>query len=82
MYFLIEYDRSKGRIIRLESFKDSDKHEAENLRLKIELELKRKAVDHEVVILQAENKDALRQPHRRYFEDHRGIGRSINTDAA
>lgn len=69
MIFLIEYKRSLGRIVTLEEFQDSERAEAEKIRLDIELSLSRKAVDHEVVLLQAANEAALRRTHRRYFEN-------------
>lgn len=73
MIFLIEYNRSEGRIVTFRSFDDSQRREAENSRLEIELDLNRKEVGHEVVLLEAESEDALRQTHRRYFEDLRQI---------
>ncbi len=69
MIFLIEYNRSVGTIVTFRSFNDSQRREAETSRLDIELDLNRKGVDYEVVLLEAENEDALRQTHRRYFED-------------
>lgn len=68
MIFLIEYNRRLGRIVNFEEFEDSEHAEAEKIRLDIELSLSRKGVDHEVVLLQAANQEALRRTHRRYFE--------------
>ena len=68
MIFLIEYDRPLGSIVTFEAFNDSQRVEAEKIRLDIELSLRRKGLDHEVVLLQAPNEDALRRTHRRYFE--------------
>ena len=82
MIFLIEYDRPKGHIVKFKSFNDSEQLTAEKLRLTIELDLRQKAVDHEVVLLNAANEDALRRTHRRYFEDAGQIGRSISDNAA
>ena len=73
MIFLIEYNRSEGSIVTFRSFDDSQRQEAENARLEIELDLNRKGVGYEVVLLEAENEDALRRTHRRYFEDLRQI---------
>jgi hypothetical protein len=73
MIFLIEYNRSKGSIITFRNFDDSHRREAEDSRLGIELDLNRKGIDHEVVLLDAANEDALRRTHRRYFEDLRQI---------
>jgi hypothetical protein len=71
MVFLIEYNKSEGRIVTFREFDDSKRREAENLRLEIELDLNRKDVDHEVVLLEAENEAALHRTHRRYFDDLR-----------
>ena len=69
MIFLIEYDRPKGHIVTMMAFEDSDRSKAENARLEIELDLNRKRIEHEVVLLEAASEDALRRTHRRYFED-------------
>ncbi len=69
MIFLIEYDRPNGQIIQLYRFDDSERSKAESSRLNIELELGRQKIDHEVVLLEAANEEALRRTHRRYFED-------------
>jgi hypothetical protein len=69
MIFLIEYDRSLGRIVTISSFRDLDRRRAEESRLKLELDLNEKSVDHEIVLLEAENEEAVRKTHRRYFED-------------
>lgn len=73
MIFLIEYNRSAGHIVTIREFKDSQRREAEDSRLGIELDLNRKGIDHEVVLLDAASEDALRLTHRRYFEDLRQI---------
>jgi hypothetical protein len=67
--FLIEYDRSEGRTVTLTPFEDSERSEAENARLNLELDLNRKGVEHEVVVIQAADLEALRKTHRRYFSD-------------
>lgn len=43
------------------------------LRLEIELDLNRKGLDDEVVLLEAASSEALRKTHRRYFEDAQAI---------
>ena len=69
MLFLIEYNRPNGQIIQLVKFDDSERSKAESSRLKVELELSRRKIDHEVVLLEAASEKALRRTHRRYFED-------------
>jgi DNA polymerase II large subunit len=73
MIFLIEYNRSEGKIVTSRDFDDSQRREAEDARLKIELDLNSKGVDHEVILLEAASEAALRRTHRRYFEDLRQI---------
>lgn len=67
MIFLIQYNRKQGRIVRIESFVDADLNQAEELRL--ELDLGQEGIDDEIVLLEAENEEAVRRTHRRYFED-------------
>jgi hypothetical protein len=71
--FLIEYNRSEGRIVTFRDFEDSQRRLAEDSRLEIELDLNRREVDHEVVLMEAANKDELRKTHRRYFGDFEPI---------
>jgi hypothetical protein len=68
MFFLIEYDRSRGTIVELREFDAASRQLAEDARLDLELELNRQGVDHEVVILDAPSLEALRHTHSRYFE--------------
>jgi hypothetical protein len=69
MIFLIEYNRPKGRIVNFKTFDDSERLEAEKTRVDLELDLNRKGVHHEVVLLEAASEEALRRTHRRYFEN-------------
>ena len=68
MVFLIEYARDAGRIVTFETFPNEGLSAAQTARLELELDLNRRGVQHEVVLLEAENEDALRRTHRRYFE--------------
>jgi hypothetical protein len=69
MIFLIEYDRSQGRIVTFRAFDDAARREAEDSRLQLELELNRRGIEREVVLLEAATELALRRTHRRYFVD-------------
>ena len=69
MFFLIDYDRSRGELSSIEMFDDSERTAAENERLKRELSLHRKGVKREIVLLQAASEDALKETHGRYFAD-------------
>ncbi len=68
MLFLIQYDRKSGSIVSLTSFDDGVREHAEDARLDLELRLNKTGIEHEVVLLEAPNEDALRRTHRRYFE--------------
>jgi hypothetical protein len=68
MVFLIEYARGEGRIVTFKEFEDDEGNLAANTRLELELDLNRRGIQHEVVLLEAENEKALRRTHRRYFE--------------
>jgi len=78
MIFLIEYDRSLGRLVMLKSFAESSRQQADEARLDLELELHRSHVDHEVGLLEAESEEAIRRTHRRYFETIDELARSIS----
>jgi hypothetical protein len=54
--------------VRIEPFSDSDRKRAEESRLNLEIELNRKGIEKEVVLLEAANEEAVRRTHRRYFE--------------
>jgi hypothetical protein len=69
MIFLIEYERSRGHIVTFKVFDDAERSKAENARLDIELDLNRRGVEHEVVLLEAASQEALRRTHGRYFEN-------------
>ena len=69
MLFLIEYDRTLGKIVSLKEYEDSDRLLAASDRLHLELHLRSAGEEHEVVLLQAASQEALRRTHARYFED-------------
>ena len=68
MIYLIQYDRSTGKLVRLQEFPSDKKEYAEETRLCVELELLGTRVSQEVVLLEATSEDELRKTHRRYFE--------------
>lgn len=68
MIYLIEYDRPRGHLLTLKAFDDVDRVTAEDARLEMELDLHRRKIQHEVVLLEASSEEALRRTHRRYFE--------------
>ena len=70
MIFLIEYDRPTRHTLLFKTFKDEQRHVAQDERLKLELELNRQGLllDREVVLLEARDERHLRRTHDRYFE--------------
>ena len=73
MIFLLEYYRPSGRLVTLREFADSERVQAENARIELEVSLNRKKTHHEVVLLQAQDREALRHTHQRYFADLREL---------
>ncbi len=64
----------------LRSFEDAQRSDAEDIRLAVELDLRNRGVDHEVVLLEASDELALRRTHRRYFKklsEMGGIGFTV-----
>jgi hypothetical protein len=70
MIFLIEFDRPTRRTLLYKTFQDTELPKARDERLQIELDLNRRGLlmQHEVVLLQARNEEALRRTHARYLE--------------
>lgn len=68
MIFLIHYDRKKAALLELRTYGDECRQQAEQDRLKLEIGLLGATGEHEVVLLEAESEQAIRQTHRRYFE--------------
>ncbi len=68
MFYLIEYERKSFRTVLFKEFASSEYDLARKERRELELDLNARGVDHEVVILEAANKEALRRTHGRYFQ--------------
>ena len=71
MIFLIHYNRSAGQIVKLTQFEESQRHQAEEARLAMELDLIGRKDGDEVCLLEAGSIEALKRTHRRYFESLR-----------
>jgi hypothetical protein len=79
MLFLIEYDRSRGTVLSMKTFQDTERALAEDTKLGMELARNKDGVQQEVVLLEASNEDALRRTHRRYFENLAELARSSSS---
>jgi hypothetical protein len=82
MIFLIHYDRRKGLIKSLKTFRDVERRQAEAARLAIELENDDNGSEWEIVVLEARSEDELRKTHRRYFATASELAKSAADDAA
>jgi hypothetical protein len=82
LIYLIQYDRHAGVLIRLDPFASDCKDQAEEARLRIELDLLHRGVAHEVVLLEATSEEELRKTHRRYFEHLEQLLRPAAAQAA
>ena len=77
MIFLIQFDRSAHRIVVFECFDDTRHTESVKRRLELEISAANANLDHEVVLLEAENEKQIRRTHRRYFEDVVRLGAEL-----
>lgn len=68
MIFLLEYNRPEGKLITFREFDATDRQKAHDAQLELELDLHRKGISHEIVLLEASNAEALRESHGRYFK--------------
>ena len=68
MIFLIQYNRSEGKLVEFQRFDDSERETAYDTKFALELRLNDQRIRDEVVILEASSEAAVRRTHRRYFE--------------
>lgn len=73
MLFLIEYDRQRGEIVNLVAFADTEREQADDARLALELRLRAENTRREVVLLHAADEVALRGTHGRYFKSAKAL---------
>lgn len=69
MYFLVEYDRSAGALVSLATYESGDYQSAARDRLALEVKLLCESRSFEVVLLEADDEEALRKTHNRYFRN-------------
>ncbi|HZZ45122.1 MAG TPA: hypothetical protein VFE58_19455 [Tepidisphaeraceae bacterium] len=81
MIFLIDYDRDAGRIVSLRTFQDAAQNDAAETRLQLELDLKRKGIEREIVLLEAADESSIRKTHARYFSNVRELATALDTAA-
>lgn len=71
MYFLIEYSRKEGKLIKIKEFQSV--LDAKTAKLESDIKSLENNLTSEVVILEAESIEALKKSHGRYFGDIRSI---------
>ncbi|MBS1175330.1 MAG: hypothetical protein H6R05_1461 [Burkholderiaceae bacterium] len=67
MIYLIEYERKTATLVQFKEFDANQRDEVWKECLDLEIELNAKGIQHEVVLLEAESKEALYKTHQRYF---------------
>ncbi len=67
MIFVVVYDRKAGIVLEQRRFADSELSEAKRFRQRCERHHAERSDEVEVVMLDAENEEALKQTHGRYF---------------
>jgi hypothetical protein len=77
MIFLIEYNRREGCLVTLTRFDESQRDGANARRLALELDLNRKRINHEAVLLEARDENALQMTHGRSFKSVEKILQSM-----
>ena len=76
MIFLLEYDRPTGKLVMIQNYAERHRSVAQERKLQLELDLRQRHVQHEVVLLEAESEEVLRQSYRRYFQDLATLART------
>jgi hypothetical protein len=79
MIFLIEYHRTEGQIFSFSTFDKSERQQAQDARLALELALLRRGIEREVVLLEAAFEAAIRVTHARYFESLEQLASKLRT---
>ena len=82
MIFLIDYDNTIGKLANFTSFSDAERSAAERARLDLEIRLSRESVQREVVLLEADDEQALRATHLRYFAHLAELMQGLAADRA
>ena len=77
MIYLLHYDRANGSLVSLEEFPSTQREQAMNARLELELDLHHKGLQHEATLLEAASEAALRRTHGRYFNTKRQIQKEM-----
>lgn len=72
-HYLMVYDRSEGRVLRMDRFTDARAALRERFN-----EENRQPKDVEVVVLSAASEDALRRTHARYFRPVKDLVRGMS----
>lgn len=74
MLFLIHYNRSQGSLVSIQEFSEKDMAGASSAKMELEISLLGNGFGHEVVLLEADSREALRKTHRRYFDTLQEMG--------
>jgi hypothetical protein len=75
--FLLIYDRSAKRLLRVEEYDQAERDRALFARHEAEVVAMEQHSDHEIVLFEAESLDALKRTHGSYFYTVRELGERL-----
>jgi hypothetical protein len=68
MIFLFQYDRRSSLLVFYQRYEDTDRLRAQSDRIEREVEVNKRGLAHEIVLLEADSEATVRKTHARYFE--------------
>lgn len=80
--FLLIYDRSAKRLLRVEEYEQADRSRALRDRHQAEVAAMQQHRDEEIVILEAESLDVLKRTHGSYFYTVQELGQRLLDQAS
>jgi hypothetical protein len=66
-YFVLIYDRSRGELLDVQQFEETDRISADTFRLRAQRKALDDGLDQEIVLFQAQSREALERTHGSYF---------------
>jgi hypothetical protein len=66
-YFVLIYDRSRRELLDVQQFEDTDRASADTFRLQAQRKALDERLDQEIVLFQAQSREALERTHGSYF---------------
>lgn len=79
MIFLVHYKRTESKLVSIKAFASNELRDASKAKTDLEISLLGSGSDFEVVLLEAESEEILRESHSRYFRTLDELKRSSGT---